>query len=207
MKTKMLFMIGLMLIGSYASASTVLVGDGISWTTSMTGVGTQTGAITLNADTSGASGALAGGGYLAGIGIKDLGGKFKITSVLLNDVSLTDWGFNNDELSASGAACESGTGSSSRRGCAFAENLGARLSSAAGSLAIVLGVELQSGVLLDSFHLKVRWEDASGKKIGSLISDDLTAVPLPPAAWLFASALVGLTVVARRRDKQAPLVA
>ena len=202
MKTKMFAMIGLMLIGSYASASTVLVGDGISWTTSMTGVGTQTGSITLNANTSGASGALAGGGYLAGIGIKDLGGNFKITSV-----SLTDWGFNNDELSASGSACDSGTGSSSKRGCAFAENLGARLSSAAGNLAIVLGVELQSGVLLDTFHLKVRWEDASGQKIGSLISDDLTAVPLPAAAWLFGSALMGLTAVARRRDKQAPSVA
>jgi len=202
MKTKMMLMAALMLVGSYASASTVLVGDGISWTSSMTGVGTQTGSITLNANTSGASGALAGGGYLAGIGIKDLGGNFKITSV-----SLTDWGFNNDELSASGSACDSGTGSSSKRGCAFAENLGARLSSAAGNLAIVLGVELQSGVLLDNFHLKVRWEDASGKKIGSLISDDLTAVPLPAAAWLFGSALMGLTVVARRRDKKASLVA
>jgi len=194
-------MVGLMLIGSYASASTVLVGDGISWTSSMTGVGTQAGAITLNANTSGASGALAGGGYLAGIGIKDLGGKFKITSV-----SLTDWGFNNDELNASGSACDGGKGSKSDRGCAFAENLGARLS-AAGNLAIVLGVELQSGVLLDTFHLKVRWEDAKGKKIGSLISDDLTAVPLPAAAWLFGSALMGLTVVARRRDKKTPLVA
>jgi len=203
MKTKkMLLMTVLMLVGSYASASTVLVGDGISWMSSMTGVGTKAGSITLNADTSGASGALAGGGYLAGIGIKDLGGKFKFTAV-----ELTDWGFNNDELSASGGACEIGTGSSSGRGCAFAESLGARLSSAAGNLAIVLGVELQSGVLLDNFHLKVRWENESGKKIGSLVSDDLTAVPLPPAAWLFVSALVGLTVVARRRDKQAPVVA
>jgi len=200
-KTKMVLMIGLMLFGSYTNASTVLVGDGISWTSSMTGVGTKAGSITLNANTSGASGALAGGGYLAGIGIKDLGGKFKVTSV-----SLTDWGFNNKELSASGAACV-GSGGSSRSGCAFAENLGARLSSAAGSLAIVLGVELQSGVLLDNFHLKVRWEDAKGKKIGSLISDDLTAVPLPAAAWLLGSALMGLTVVARRRDKQAPLAA
>jgi len=203
MKTKkMLLMTVLMLMGSYASASTVLVGDGISWTSSMTGVGTQAGAITLNANTSGASGALAGGGYLAGIGIKDLGGKFKITSV-----SLDDWGFNNDELNASGSACDGGKGSKSDRGCAFAENLGARLSSAAGNLAIVLGVELQSGVLLDTFHLKVRWENESGKKIGSLISDDLTAVPLPAAAWLFGSALMGLTVVARRKDKQAPVVA
>jgi len=201
MKSKILLMIGILLVSSYASASTVLVGNGISWTASMTGVGTNTGQITLNADTSGASGALAGGGYLAGIGIKDLGGNFKFTSV-----SLTDWGFNNDELSASGGACDSGTGSSSKKGCTFADNLGARLS-AAGNLAIVLGVELQSGVLLDTFHLKVRWEDAGGKKIGSLISDDLTAVPLPAAAWLLGSALMGLTVVARRRDKQAPLAA
>ncbi len=129
MKGKILLTAALMLVGSYASASTVLVGDGISWTSSMTGVGTKAGSITLNADTSGASGALAGGGYLAGIGIKDLGGKFKITSV-----SLTDWGFNNDELSASDTACDSGTGNSSGRGCGFAENLGARVSSAAGSL-------------------------------------------------------------------------
>jgi hypothetical protein len=202
MTSKILLMIGFLLVGSYASASTVLVGNGISWTASMTGVGTNTGQITLNADTSGASGALAGGGYLAGIGIKDLGGEFKITAV-----ELTDWGFNNDELSASGGACDGGTGSSSKKGCAFADGLGARLSSAAGNLAIVLGVELQSGVLLDTFHLKVRWEDASGQKIGSLISDDLTAVPLPAAAWLLGSALMGLTVVARRRDKQAPVIA
>jgi hypothetical protein len=201
MKSKILLMIGILLVSSYTSASTVLVGNGISWTASMTGVGTNTGQITLNADTSGASGAFAGGGYLAGIGIKDLGGNFKFTSV-----SLTDWGFNNDELSASGGACDSGTGSSSKKGCAFADGLSARLSSAAGNLAIVLGVELQSGVLLDTFHLKVRWEDAGGKKIGSLISDDLTAVPLPPGAWLFVSALVALTVVARRRDKQDDLV-
>jgi len=201
MKTKMLLMVGLMLLGSYANASTVLVGDGISWTSSMTGVGTNTGQITLNVDTSGASGALAGGGYLAGIGIKDLGGNFKFAPV-----TLTGWGFNNDELSASGGACVSGTGSSSKKGCAFADGLSARLSSAAGNLAIVLGVELQSGVLLDTFHLKVRWEDAGGKKMGSLISDDLTAVPVPPGAWLFVSALVALTVVARRRDKQADLV-
>ncbi len=202
MKTKMVLMGLLMLVGSYASASTVLVGNGVSWAASMTGVGSQTGTITLKANTSGAS--FAGGvdGYLAGIGIKDLGGNFKITSV-----SLTDWGANNDELSAQGVACDSGTGSSSKRGCAFAENLGARPSSADGNLAIVLGLALDSGALLDTFHLKVRWEDFKGKKIGSLISDDLTAVPLPAAAWLFGSALVGLTAVARRRDKKAPLVA
>jgi hypothetical protein len=201
MKTKMLLMGLLMFVGSYASASTVLVGNGVSWTASMTGTGTQTGTITLNADTSGA--AFKGGldAYLAGIGIKDIGGLFTIT-----DVSLVNWGDNNDELSAAGRACDSGTGSASNRGCAFAEDLGARVSSA-GNLQIVLGVALTSGVLSDTFHFKVRWEDLAGKKVGSLISDDLTAVPLPAAVWLFGSALMGLTVVARRRDRKAPLLA
>jgi len=36
---------------------------------------------------------------------------------------------------------------------------------------------------------------------------DMPAVPIPAAAWLFGSALMSLTVVARRRDKQAPIVA
>jgi hypothetical protein len=201
MKTKMFLMSLLMFFGSYASASTVLVGNGVSWTANMTGAGTQTGTITLNADTSGA--AFKGGldAYLAGIGIKDIGGKFTVTSV-----SLLNWGDNNDELSASGKACDSGTGSASNRGCAYAENLGARVSSA-GNLQIVLGVALTSGALTDSFHFKVRWEDLAGKKVGSLISDDLTAVPLPAAVWLFGSALMGLTVVARRRDGKAAQVA
>ena len=172
----------------------------------MTGVGTKTGTITLKANTSAAS--FKGGvdGYLAAIGLKDIGGDpdkdFTITSV-----SLTDWGSNDAELDAAGKACSTGIGKSEKRGCAFAENLGARLSSAAGNLAIVIGVELESAVLLDTFHLKVRWEDLQGKKIGSLISDDLTAVPLPAAAWLLGSALIGLVVVARRTDKQVPLVA
>lgn len=36
---------------------------------------------------------------------------------------------------------------------------------------------------------------------------DVPAVPIPAAAWLFGSALVSLTAVARRRDKQGPVVA
>ena len=208
MKTKMLLMAGLMLVGSYASASTVLVENGISWTASMTGVGTKKGTITLNADTSGASFKGGKDGYLAGFLIHHIGGdpgkKFKITSL-----SLDDWGVNKSEYNKSGAACikQTAGAKAGKRGCAFAESLDARLSSAAGNLAIVLGVELQSGVLLDTFSLKVGWQNENGKKLGRNISDDLTAVPLPAAAWLFGSALVGLTAVARRRNQQAPPVA
>ena len=64
---------------------------------------------------------------------------------------------------------------------------------------LFVGVELDSAVLLDKFHLNGRWEDANGKRTGRRISDDLTAVPLPAAAWLFMSALMGLLLVARQK--------
>ena len=96
-------------------------------------------------------------------------------------------------------ACQTATGTT-HRACAYADDASARISSADGNLSIVLGVVLAAGVLTDTFHLKVLWEDEDGSRTGSLISDDLSAVPIPAAAWLFGSALVGLVVVARRRD-------
>jgi hypothetical protein len=140
--------------------------------------------------------------YLAGIGIKDIGGLFTITSI-----DLLGWDDNNDELSAAGKACDSGTSSAANRACAFAGTPDDRVLSSTGPLTIVIGVALTTGALDNNFHFKVRWEDLAGNKVGSLISDDLTAVPLPAAVWLFGSALMGLTVVARRRDRKAPLVA
>jgi hypothetical protein len=198
MKGKMSLVILLMLVGSYANAVSVLVGNGISWTSSIVGVGTDTGTITLNADVSGST--FSSDAYLGGVGIKNLGASdnssFKITSV-----SLTNWDANNAEMGGKPAgACAGGGSSSSKRACAFASSPGDRPSSA-GDLTIVLGVTFDSGgVLSNTFHFKPRWEDLDGKNKASLISDDLSAVPIPAAAWLFGSALVGLVVVARRRD-------
>ena len=199
MKGRM-FLTGLLiLVGSYANAATVLVGNGISWTTTITGVGTNTGTITLNADVSGASFGWGTDGYLAGIGIKDIAdpnANFNITSV-----SLPDWSFNNYELSSgAGGACSGG--GTTHRACAFADDADARIASADGNLSIVLGVTLDSGVLTNGYHFKVLWQNFDGSKTGSLISDDLSQVPLPAALWLFGSALIGLTVVARRRDRK-----
>jgi hypothetical protein len=196
MKGKMPFIILLMLVGSYANAATVLVGDGISWTTSIVGVGTDTGTITLNADVSGASFGWGDVGYLTGFGIKDIAepnGNINITTL-----SLDDWSSNNSELSSgSGGAC-AGEGKPNRT-CASADNALARISSADGNLNIVLGVTLASGVLTDTFHFKVLWRNEDGSQSGSLISDNLSAVPLPAAAWLFGSALLGLVGIARRK--------
>ncbi len=48
-------------------------------------------------------------------------------------------------------------------------------------------------------HLKVFFTDGEGNKVGSLYSENIGEVPLPAAAWLFASGLVGLVGVARRK--------
>ena len=199
MKTRIVLISLIMVNGSYANASTVAVGNGISWTSSMTGVGINAGAITLNADTRGAAFNGRDVGYLSGIELKRIGEapgqKFTITSL-----SLSDWGVSNARLSGVSTNCEDASnGRSGKHGCAFGENPGAGISSVAGNLAIVVGVELDSAVLLDKFHLNGRWEDANGKGTGRRISDDLTAVPLPAAAWLFMSALMGLLLVARQK--------
>ncbi|RPI68448.1 MAG: hypothetical protein EHM38_08540, partial [Geobacteraceae bacterium] len=192
MKIRMVLISLIMVIGSYANASTVAVGNGTSWRTSMTGVDPNIGTIALNGDTSGAVFNGRDVGYLSGIGLKRIGEtprqKFTITSG-----SLSDWGVSDARLLRVSSNCEDASnGSSGKHGCAFADNLAAR---AAGDLAIVLGVELDSAVLLDKFQLKVGWEDANSNGSGRRISEDLTAVPLPAAAWLFTSALMGLLLV------------
>ena len=192
MKGKLFVSALLLLLGSYANASSVLVGNGISWTTTVEGAGTTSGFITLQADTSGASFGWGDTGYLAGLGIKDLGGEFNIT-----DISLTNWVANGHELSGSGL-CTAGKDQSSRS-CIYSPSIDDRISSDS-NLTIVLGIEMTSGVIDDGFHFKARWENLEGDKTGSLISDDFSAVPLPAAAWLFGSALMGLTVIARRKD-------
>ncbi len=52
-------------------------------------------------------------------------------------------------------------------------------------------------------HLKVLFTDGLGNKVGSLYSQDISdvaEVPLPAAAWLFGSGLLGLAGIARKRQ-------
>lgn len=48
-------------------------------------------------------------------------------------------------------------------------------------------------------HVKVFFTDKAGDKVGSLYSQNLNEVPLPAAAWLFGSGLIGLVGFARKR--------
>jgi hypothetical protein len=203
MKRKILLIVAFILASSHASAASVLVGNGIAWTYDMEGAGTTSGTITLHAAATleGASFGWGDEGWLAGIGIKNLGDPdnipFEINTVTFVDMLGKSWTGNMNELNSAAAACEKG-GSSATRGCAFANAMGDRVSSS-GPLEIILGITSDGPLTDNGFHFKVRWENAAGTKTGSLISDDFTPVPLPAAAWLFASALVGLVAVGRRK--------
>ena len=72
--------------------------------------------------------------------------------------------------------------------------------------AAMIGMETNAGTIT----LKARVSGSASQELlgekpekndtGSLITDHLMQVPIPAAAWLFASALIGLVVVSRRRD-------
>lgn len=55
-------------------------------------------------------------------------------------------------------------------------------------------------VLASLDTLRIRGEYISGSDTGRLDNVSLTAVPVPAAAWLFASGLIGLSGLARRRS-------
>ena len=62
-----------------------------------------------------------------------------------------------------------------------------------------------------TFYDNTTWDGATGTVVGSTTSNGITAlstyniavaeVPVPAAAWLFGSALLGLTGIARRRAR------
>lgn len=55
----------------------------------------------------------------------------------------------------------------------------------------------------DNPHLKVRFVDSSGSKVGSLLSEDLNSVPEPSVLMLFGAGLVGLGFASKRRKLKA----
>lgn len=52
----------------------------------------------------------------------------------------------------------------------------------------------------DSVHLKVRFLDQDGEKVGSLLSQDLVMVPEPGTVGLLTMGLAGLLLMRRRRS-------
>ena len=200
-KTSRILQTGGLLLGallwSSLASSNMLVADGITWTLSMTGVGTNTGTITFTADV-GNPGSTLGGAFLQNMQIKDVGGNntdlFTVDNFATTNTAGGDWVVTNSELSAGGCG-----GGGATKGCAdFTGAAGSRETDSV-NFSATWGVTMTTGGLLSpTQHLKLRWLNQAGDKVGDLISQDLT-VPVPAAAWLFGTGLIGLAGIARKR--------
>ena len=81
------------------------------------------------------------------------------------------------------------------------DNVKERLAATEGDLSIVLGLTRTASGLPDVRSLTMRSDHDIRDGVDNAFSDKF-AVPIPAAAWLFGSALMGLTIVSRRRDRK-----
>jgi len=193
-----------MLLAGAAQAATVVVGDGIEWSWASADIGSSSGQIMLHADVSGST---LGDVYLQAFQLKqaDLSPSFTVSSA-----SVAGFTWSQSELSANG--CSGGDHGSNM--CFFGDQA---LSVTDNSdIDLVINFAFSSGVLDDALHLKVQWvtndtalgtcsagDDQGSKcwnKVGTLISEDVTAVPLPGTLGLLGLGLAGLGAVRRRKD-------
>lgn len=193
-----------MLMAGAAQAATVVVGDGIEWSWSSGDVGSSSGQITLHADVSGST---LGDVYLQAFQLKqaDSSPSFGVSSA-----SVAGFTWSQSELGANGC---SGGGHGSNM-CFFGDQPLTVTDN--GDIDLVINFAFSSGVLDDALHLKVQWvtnnmalagcsagDDQGSQcwnKVGSLISEDVTAVPLPGTLGLLGLGLMGLGAVRRRKE-------
>ena len=193
-----------MLLAGATQAATVAVGDGIQWSWSSADIGSSSGQIMLHGDVSGST---LGDVYLQGFQLKkaDSGSSFDVSSA-----SVTGFTWSQNELSANGC---SGGGHDFNM-CFFGDQALSVTDNS--NIDLVINFAFSSGVLDDALHLKVQWvtnamalgtcsagDDQGSKcwnKVGTLISEDVTAVPLPGTLGLLGLGLAGLGAIRRRKD-------
>ena len=177
---------------------TTVTGDGVEWTLSGTTSG-NTGTFLLAADVSGAVSPLSPGTfYLDAFSLKNFG---KTTATLSSLVAThgSSWDWVNEGLESKG--CK--TNGTDDALCIF-NNSGDIFDapSTAANFAFAFDITLSSGDLFPDYtHLKVRWVDENGEKVGDLISKDITwrKVPEPGVVALLAIGLISMVVVRRKK--------
>lgn len=185
-------------VPAYAIPNTV-TGNGVTWTLSSTaipGVDT-TGSFTLEVDATGWD--LGGPAYLTEFSLKNFGSSAMISNLTLLP-SAGHWDWENNGLNAQGckdngaydALCIFNTDS-------YSTGTGPTTGPATGTTFTFSFDIALDDVFPDFTHLKVRWVDADGDKVGSLISKDISwidvDVPEPGILALLALGLIGIRIL------------
>lgn len=186
-----------------ANASTLnsITVDGAVYSASYTTLATNDYRFTLNIDLSGYTG---GGSYLDSLAFK-VGSQTPAFSLLSAPDATSNWSVASGNLNAGGCG-----GGSSGSVCITdtANPYGLNISSS--NLLTFIFDMGNNAMTSNGLQLMALYRDSTGKKAGSLVSKDLTLpsttttgnvspVPLPAAAWLFGSALLGFTLLSNRK--------